>query len=94
MPIAPVWRRKRVAPRPEQAIENGRRALRAGHEIRAEVEGSDKPIRLRHTLSERQIDVLLAGGAINWRRGRQSFVRQTKRPGVGDADYLDRISSF
>ena len=35
-------------------------ALRAGHEIRAEVEGSDKPIRLRHTLSERQIDVLLA----------------------------------
>jgi aconitate hydratase len=61
-------------------------ALRAGHEIRAEVEGSDKPIRLRHTLSERQIDVLLAGGAINWRRGRQSFVRQTKRPGVHSSE--------
>jgi len=43
-------------------------ALKVSREIHAKVEGSDGPIRLRHTLSERQIDILLAGGAINWRR--------------------------
>jgi aconitate hydratase len=47
-------------------------ALKASKEIRAQVDGSVGPINLRHTLSQRQIDVLLAGGAINWRRGRRS----------------------
>jgi aconitate hydratase len=40
-------------------------ALKASPEIRGEVEGSDGPISLCHTLSERQIDILMAGGAIN-----------------------------
>jgi aconitate hydratase len=48
-------------------------ALKAGREIHVEVEGSTETIGLRHTLSERQIDILLAGGAINWRRERQRF---------------------
>jgi aconitate hydratase len=50
-----------------------RDALTAGREIQADVEASDEPIRVRHMLSNRQIDILLAGGAINWRRGRQSL---------------------
>jgi aconitate hydratase len=45
-------------------------ALKARREIQGAVDGSDGPMRLRHGLSDRQIDVLLAGGAINWRRGR------------------------
>ena len=36
-------------------------ALKVSREIHAKVEGSDGPIRLRHTLSERQIDILLGG---------------------------------
>jgi aconitate hydratase len=45
--------------------------LRARREFDAEVAGSGRTIRVRHTLSERQIDILLAGGAINWRRERR-----------------------
>jgi aconitate hydratase len=44
--------------------------LRARREF--EVEGSGGRISVRHTLSERQIDILLAGGAIKWRRECQS----------------------
>jgi hypothetical protein len=39
--------------------------LKAGREIGAAVDGSEEPIMLWHHLSERQIDILLAGGAIN-----------------------------
>src|SRR5262249_26362477 len=56
-------------------------ALTASREIRAEVEGSDEPLRLCHALSEHQIDLRLAGGAINWRRERQSVAgRDALRP--------------
>jgi len=56
-------------------------ALTASREIRAEVEGSDEPLRLCHALSERQIDIQLAGGAINWRHERQSVAcRDALRP--------------
>ena len=41
-------------------------ALKASREMAIEVEGLAETIGLRHTLSERQIDILLAGGAINW----------------------------
>ena len=63
-------------------------ALKVGREIRAEVEGSDKPIRLRHTLSGRQIDILLEGGAINWRRSRRSFAGCDPNEGVGREELL------
>ena len=43
-------------------------ALRAGHKITAEVGG--RPITLKHELSPRQVDVLLACGVINWLRQR------------------------
>ena len=57
------------------------KALQASREIRAEVEGSDEPLRLRHALSERHIDLRLAGVAINWRRQRQSVAcRDAIRP--------------
>lgn len=57
------------------------KALQASREIRAEVEGADEPIRLRHALSERHIDILLAGGAIGRRRERQSVAcRDAIRP--------------
>ena len=45
-------------------------ALAAGHEIAATVRGGKEKIRLRHDLSPRQIEVLLAGGVINWLRAR------------------------
>jgi aconitate hydratase len=47
-------------------------ALRRGPEIEIEVDGVDRPIRVRHALSSRQIDILQAGGAINWRRARDA----------------------
>ncbi|MFC0387536.1 aconitate hydratase [Muricoccus vinaceus] len=44
-------------------------ALRAGPEVTAQrADGS--PLRLRHTLSPRQVELLLAGGVINWLRDR------------------------
>jgi aconitate hydratase len=48
-----------------------RDALRHGTELPAHFDGSDRSITLRHTLSPRQIEVLLAGGAINWLRDRR-----------------------
>jgi hypothetical protein len=42
-------------------------SLKAGQEIQVEFDGLGS-ITLRHALSLRQIDVLLAGGAINRRR--------------------------
>ncbi len=45
-------------------------ALAAGREITATVRGGKATIRLRHDLSPRQIEILLAGGVINWLRGR------------------------
>jgi len=43
-------------------------ALAAGPDIAAHVNG--KPLRLKHDLSRRQIDLLLQGGVINWLRER------------------------
>jgi aconitate hydratase len=47
-------------------IAGVRAALRASQTIEADRRG--KKLRLRHKLSERQIDIFLAGGAINWQR--------------------------
>jgi len=46
-------------------------ALPANEEINGTVDGWREPVKLRHSLSPRQIEVLLAGGAINWLRERQ-----------------------
>ena len=45
-------------------------ALSAGREITATVRGGKETIRLRHDLSPRQIEILLAGGVINRLRAR------------------------
>src|SRR5258707_7764384 len=42
-------------------------ALKAGRDIKAEI-AKGGTIILRHTLSERQIDVLMDGGTINWHK--------------------------
>ncbi|MCJ2135068.1 aconitate hydratase [Methylobacterium sp. J-026] len=45
-------------------------ALAAGPTITATIRGGRQTIRLRHDLSPRQIEILLAGGVIAWLRGR------------------------
>ncbi len=50
-------------------------AIQSGEPIRAGVEGGD-PVLLRHGLSQRQADIMLEGGMINWvRRGAQAPAR-------------------
>ena len=56
----------RVAQGERVRIEGFGRALRAGREVQATIGG--RAVVLRHDLSPRQIDVLLAGGVINWLR--------------------------
>jgi aconitate hydratase len=45
-------------------------ALRDGRELLLENRTKGAELRLRHSLSERQIDVMLTGGLINWMRAR------------------------
>jgi aconitate hydratase len=47
-------------------IANVEAALRAGNQIVATIDGSDTSMTLQHNLSQRQIEILMAGGAINW----------------------------
>jgi aconitate hydratase len=47
-----------------------REALRASRELNARLAGSGRMVTLRHDLSPRQLDLLLAGGVINWLRER------------------------
>ena len=51
-------------------------ALSAGPDISASVNG--RPLRLRHDLSNRQIELLLRGGVINW-------LRERIHPGTSDS---------
>jgi aconitate hydratase len=46
-------------------LDNLRRALKSGDDITLDCRG---PVRTRHGLTKLQIDVILAGGLINWRR--------------------------
>lgn len=46
-------------------LDNLRRALQGGEDITLDCRG---PVRTRHGLTKLQIDVILAGGLINWRR--------------------------
>ena len=47
--------------------DNLRRALKSGEDITLDCRG---PVRARHGLTALQIDVILAGGLINWRRNK------------------------
>jgi aconitate hydratase len=47
-------------------------ALPANKEISGTIDGWREPVKLRHSLSPRQIEVLLAGGVINWLRERET----------------------
>jgi aconitate hydratase len=47
-------------------LSNLRETIQKRHELTVRVRGTDKEIPVRHDLSERQVDVLLKGGLINW----------------------------
>ncbi|QHE51849.1 aconitate hydratase [Pontibacillus sp. HMF3514] len=48
-----------------------REAIQNGQEIKAKVKDKNEEINLRHTLSVRQVDMMLKGGLINWVRDRE-----------------------
>jgi len=47
-------------------LEDVIHVIKNSHELTVMIEGKGTEIRLRHTLSERQIEVLAEGGLINW----------------------------
>lgn len=47
-------------------LDDVRTAVQRGNELTVAIEGKDLRILVRHKLSQRQIEVLLAGGLINW----------------------------
>ena len=53
-------------------IPNIEHALKSGNEIVATIDGSDTSVALHHNLSERQIEILMASGAINWHEDRHT----------------------
>ena len=62
--------RRRVGRGDRIAIRDLRRQLAAGAEVAAEIEG--RPFALLHDLSPRQLDILMAGGVVNWIRDRRA----------------------
>ena len=62
------------------ALRSGERALDAS--LVAASGGPERRISLRHDLSSRQADLLLAGGAINWLRARLEPGRAGAQPGA------------
>ena len=56
-----------------------REALATGTEIRVRNETRDEDYAVRHTLSARQVEMLLAGGLIPWLRDRKA--QETGEPG-------------
>jgi aconitate hydratase len=53
------------------AITGLHHALRAGSELVARLPDQDRDLRLRHGLSERQLELMLVGSVINWIRSRR-----------------------
>lgn len=49
-------------------LNNIHERIRSGNELSIEVKDKDITIQAQYTLSERQVDILLAGGLINWVR--------------------------
>ena len=62
----------RIRPGDVIGIAGVHEALARGRELSATVAGSDRILALRHGLSPRQLDLLRAGGIINWIRARCS----------------------
>lgn len=54
-------------------LENVRHALNAGHELRLTRAHGKSAITLHHSLSERQVAILLAGGLVNWLKTRPAL---------------------
>lgn len=52
-------------------IENVLESIKSGNVIKASIVGKPDHIMLQHQLSKRQIEVLAAGGLINWVKGRE-----------------------
>lgn len=52
-------------------VKNIRKSIQKGHEITASIEKKKRDIILRHDLSERQVEILIEGGLINWVRKQQ-----------------------
>lgn len=48
-----------------------RKAVKDGQEITATIKDKNQEVKLRHTLSVRQVDMMLKGGLINWVRDRE-----------------------
>jgi aconitate hydratase len=82
----------RLQPGDTIRIENIEAALRAGERVVATVNGSSDPIALRHNLSERQIEILVAGGAINWRVG-SSNIESTATMSSGSKPSMSAANS-
>lgn len=53
-------------------LSNLREQLKSGKEMKVTVKGKDKEIKVKHSLSDRQVDIMLKGGLINWERDRQN----------------------
>ncbi len=53
-------------------LDDVRKAIRNGRELEIQLDGGNRTIIARHDLSPRQVDVLLAGGIINWMKARLS----------------------
>ncbi|MCR2823689.1 aconitate hydratase [Lederbergia panacisoli] len=54
-------------------LKNVRTTIKQGNEFAISVKGQNQIIKVKHTLSERQVDVMLAGGMINWVKSRQKI---------------------
>ncbi|WP_026701232.1 aconitate hydratase [Salibacterium aidingense] len=52
-------------------LKNIREAIKNSHKLTAHVKDKNKEIRVHHALSERQVDIMLTGGLINWVKDRQ-----------------------
>ncbi|SKA91005.1 aconitate hydratase [Sporosarcina newyorkensis] len=52
-------------------LSNLREAVKSAKEFPISIKGKNRQILVRHSMSERQIDVMLEGGMINWAKARQ-----------------------
>jgi aconitate hydratase len=68
---------ERLAPGDVIQIADLHASLAQGHELAARIAGKDRSLTLRHDLSARQLELLRAGGIINWLRA------QKRRPAAG-----------
>ncbi|CAM3181583.1 aconitate hydratase [Filibacter tadaridae] len=53
------------------AFSNLRSKIQAGNEFDIKIEGTNETIKVKHTLTKRQVDIMLKGGMINWVKSQQ-----------------------